>query len=879
MKKSKTIMIALIAILGITGGVKIYRDKAHEELNMKVEEEKKETPTEDKKEEETTKQEEEKKEENNNTEQEPEKEITTNQVSNQKPSTVKPGNQNQNTPSIIVPPSNTETPTIPEEPITPEDPTEEILEDLTITNDMLTNGVYQIANKKYKTLTIAEDIENHAKIVLDSIELKEKLVLENPGKYQLDITNATIPFLYVKDSTQNFARLFRSAIYKTMNKALEGATINVGESKIDYISINKNVEINGTNTVSTIEVNNSEEVVLNIPSQNVIVNTTGVVAINQKTETLLNQHGASLVVNAPIENLTNRETSTIRINGNNTITTFNNKGENTIVAGSGSITNANISASNTRIYANVTNKQISEDVEYVLIREEENINIVDAYSKAQGSVTFTLSEAVELSLKDTSVICNAGKSITLFKLTTEDNKTYTLSTSYFKNDSYALYITLPNGNIISKDFATDYANPTIENVVVERISKTEANLKLYGVDEGGKIYYILKEATARENITADMIKESGYVADVKVGFNNIALANLSPNVSYQLYYVVEGYFNNTGKVNGPIEIESQEIEVTPSKYEITYAKEEISNRFVFKLNRIPEKELTLEDFEIDCPSDSSLTIEGATFYVSPDLLTYIIEIPSNYGHKDNEYTIKIKVSENETIEKDFVTHLNPPVITGAVDNVKRISETEVEFKFNSDEAGTVYYGIYEWNGGIYDYNSTTPFASDVLTGKIASKSQKLNAGANTIQIDLSGINVTNNTQLWALYVDAVGNYRVGFVEHYKIPEYVETEKPLPESTLEITNMSYTNKSFTIEFNEEVLYNITQDDVVISVVGQGALPTKLMLIIDNSMSKKVKIEIGNYTLPVGEYQIEISATDLNEKTVKLVKKFEIKETIS
>ena len=41
-----------------------------------------------------------------------------------------------------------------------------------------------------------------------------------------------------------------------------------------------------------------------------------------------------------------------------------------------------------------------------------------------------------------------------------------------------------------------------------------------------------------------------------------------------------------------------------------YAKEEISNRFVFKLNRAPEKELTLEDFQIDCPSDSSLTIKG-----------------------------------------------------------------------------------------------------------------------------------------------------------------------------------------------------------------------------------------------------------------------------
>lgn len=92
-------------------------------------------------------------------------------------------------------------------------------------------------------------------------------------------------------------------------------------------------------------------------------------------------------------------------------------------------------------------------------------------------------------------------------------------------------------------------------------------------------------------------------------------------------------------------------------------------------------------------------------------------------------------------------------------------------------------------------------------------------------------------------------------------------------------MNYTNNSFAIEFSEEVLYNITQDDVKISVVKEGSLPSKLMLIIDNSVARKVNIEIGNYTLPVGEYQIEITATNTKGEIVKLVKQFEIKETIS
>ncbi len=867
MKKVKIIIILVVIALGITGGIKVLSNrKAKDTVVSQESEEKKEHPIYDANENE-------KKEEESKTDEEPIIDLPDEdkkEEENQPSSSISTKPSKPSVPNVPTKPNDT--PKEPEQPTNPEQP-EEKLEDLIIDSTLLTNGTYSLTNKKYKSVTITSDIESHAKIVLDTVKIEKELIIENPGKYQIDILNSNIPTMVVASKKRsNLFSFFRTI--KSMNKALEGATINVTDSQIKTLSINSNVEINGTNSVNNIEVNNSSEVILNIKSQNVVLNTTGHVAVNQKIDTLINQKKATIVVNAPIETFTNNEESTIRINGENKVTTLNNKGENTIIAGTGTVTNANIEANNTRIYTNVTNKTIGDHVEQLLIRQEELIQIVEAYSTNQGSVTFTLSEEIELTLKDLSVICNAGKNITLFNLSTNDNKTYTLSTSYYKNDSYALYITLPNGNIISKEFDTDYANPTVENVKIERITGTEALLKLYGVDEGGKIYYILDDAS-RMTINEETIKKTGQVANVKVGFNSIPIKGLVAEKTYELYYVIEGYFENTSKVKGPLTIPSQQKVENPNKYEIIYAKEEISNRFVFKLNRAPEKELTLEDFQIDCPSDSSLTIKDATFYVSPDLLTYIIVIPENYGHKDNEYTVRIKVSENETpIEKDFATHLNPPVITGAVDNVKRISETEAEFKFNSDEAGTVYFGLYEWNGGIYDYNSTTPFASDVLTGKINSQKQTLNAGANTIHLDLSKNEVTKNTRIWALFVDTVGNYRVGFVDHYKIPEY---EKPVPpiESGLQITNIDYTNKSFKIEFNEELLYDITQDDVTLSVVSGGSLPTKLMLMIDNMIAKKVTIEIANYVLPVGEYELTLKATDKNNKTVLLTKRIVIK----
>ena len=277
-----------------------------------------------------------------------------------------------------------------------------------------------------------------------------------------------------------------------------------------------------------------------------------------------------------------------------------------------------------------------------------------------------------------------------------------------------------------------------------------------------------------------------------------------------------------------------------------------------------------------CPTQKNLTIKGAKFITSPDLLTYIIIVPDNYGHKDNKYTVKIQISDTEKIESSFVSHFDPPAITGAVDNVKRVDENTAIFNFNSDEAGIVYYGIYEWNGGIYDYNSSTPFANDVIenvkNGDNNIKQQALNAGPNTITLDLTGYNVTRNTRVWALFVDYDGNYRTGFVDHYKIPETIdvpdETENELI-TNLEVRN----NKYITIDFKETIGW-VSSDDIELAVISGGSLPAKLLYSIDNDTPKKLSIEILNYVLTAGEYELKLHVLDKNEKPITLTKKIVI-----
>ena len=176
-------------------------------------------------------------------------------------------------PNIPEQPEEPEKPNVPEnpeEPDIPEVPDEETVTDLLITNSMLNNGVYRVENKQYNTITIS-GIDENAKIVLDHVTIKEDLTLVQPGKYQLDIVNSNMSNLLVTDGIQTFSSKGRAI--QNRNKVLQGATINFEESGVNQISISSNVEINGTTTVSNITINNTEEVVLNIPSETVKLNT------------------------------------------------------------------------------------------------------------------------------------------------------------------------------------------------------------------------------------------------------------------------------------------------------------------------------------------------------------------------------------------------------------------------------------------------------------------------------------------------------------------------------------------------------------------------------------------------------------------------------
>ncbi|WP_297135683.1 hypothetical protein [Terrisporobacter sp.] len=471
--------------------------------------------------------------------------------------------------------------------------------------------------------------------------------------------------------------------------------------------------------------------------------------------------------------------------------------------------------------------------------------------------------------------------MTVFDVTTQDNKTYTLNTSYYKDNTYELYITLPNGNIISKEFNYSYNHPTASKVVLDRTNSTEAVLDVYGVDEGGYLYYKLVEknnSRSNNSINTEDIKENGTKVFIKTEYNEIVISDLEENKEYDLYYVMEGYDGRTSPVYGPISLGKYEEKPESNGYKLDYVAEVESNRFVFTFNKPVKGDLKLDDFKIICPTESSLTTKGAKFIVSPDKKTYTIIVPDNYGHKDNKYTVSINMPDGSIVEGSFRSHFNPPVISG--ENIDRYAKDKIKFEFNSDERGTLYYGIYEWNNSILAGDSTTPMAEDVLSGKIKSTKVSLNSNYNELDIDLSGYSLTKNSRIWVLYVDYDGNYRNGFVDHYKIPEFTgNTEED--KSSLDITNIEVSKGSMgtllKLTFNEDLLYTFGQDKIKLQSLSGGTLPGRIGMSVSFPSNKLnyASIELMGVTLSTGDYRITIETYDSKDNPVKIVKEFTVK----
>ena len=793
-----------------------------------------------------------------------------------------------NIPSIPQEPNEPINPDIPSTPELPSEP-DIVLTDLNITKDDLVDGIITISNKIYNNIFIDSSLAD-SKIVLDNVEIKEKLILKDEAQYEVVINDSKIPYITVENN--QIKREENREL--NINKNINGPTLQLKNVKdIKNIDITGNASIYGDCNISNLHISNGM-LLLDAPTKfmNIDKNSSYAnITVNQIVNEISDSGNCTnIAINCNVDKVnSNGQNSNIYIKENITVDKINVNGNSTSIMGNGLLNAVEISGDNAKVYTKTPKENIiiNESAKNVFVGREEKFKINSIIPKQQGVIEFTLNEATSkpLKLSDISILCNGGNSMTVFDIKTNDNKTYTLSTSYYRDNIYELYITLPNGNIISREFNYSYNHPTASKVEVNRTSKTNAILDLYDVDEGGYLYYKLVEKNnirSKNNVLSkEDIKENGIKVSIKSNYNEILISDLKENTEYDLYYVMEGFDGRTSPVYGPLTVGLYNDETEVSEYKLDYLAEVEANKFVFTFNRPVEGELKLEDFKIICPSESTLTTKGAQFIVSPDKKTYTIIVPDNYGHKDNKYTVSVNMPDGTIVEGSFRSHFDPPVTSG--ESIERYAKDKMKFKFNSDEHGVLYYGIYDWNQSVFEGDSNTPMAEDVLSGKIKSQKAKLNSGYNELDIDLSGYTLTNKSRLWVLYVDYDNNYRVGFVDHYKIPEFtggtdVEEED---KSKLDITNLEvseyYGSTLLELYFNEDLTTTFGERNIKLQSLSGVNLPARIPMSVSfpSNESNYASIELRGLKLASGDYRITIETFDSKDKPVKIVKEFTVK----
>lgn len=161
-------------------------------------------------------------------------------------------------------------PEVPNEPVNPdtsnnpEVPSESdiLFSNLTITKDDLVDGMVTISNKTYKNIFIDSSLAD-SKIVLDNVEIKEKLILKDETQYEVAINNSTVP--YIKVENNQIKREKNKEL--NINKNINGPTLYLENIKeINNIDIYGNASIYGNTKILNLHIS-SGMLLLNAPTK------------------------------------------------------------------------------------------------------------------------------------------------------------------------------------------------------------------------------------------------------------------------------------------------------------------------------------------------------------------------------------------------------------------------------------------------------------------------------------------------------------------------------------------------------------------------------------------------------------------------------------
>ena len=414
--------------------------------------------------------------------------------------------------------------------------------------------------------------------------------------------------------------------------------------------------------------------------------------------------------------------------------------------------------------------------------EKQGFEIRSVEVTGSGRIRVTLNQSTEqaLGLEAFSILCNSGGSdMTILSVSTSDNRVYDLSTTYYRDQEYDIQITLADGTAISKVFVyrTDCAQITGVNAV--RTSGGEARIT-YNSDEPGYFYYLLREngqisayAASREDsgeVTESEIIGNGVKTQMEQHENRFTVSGLVEGMSYIMYYVA---VNTEGKaalvkslsIDGGIYEENAGAIKGAEAFAEKLENGEFLYGFEIELETATAESLTLDQFNISCPQNETTLGEVRT---SDNRIYRVYMQRGSIPKGNNTYTILISLKDGTQLKGTCYLDLQAPRVDAR--SIEWTDTDTIRVTVNSDEAGTLYYGIQDEVEGEGTITAKDP-------AQIYANGARESIGYGLNYITVTGIKEGQ----WFCYAseDAKGN-REDFYSYKQIPEYTEPE---PDDTL------------------------------------------------------------------------------------------------
>lgn len=414
--------------------------------------------------------------------------------------------------------------------------------------------------------------------------------------------------------------------------------------------------------------------------------------------------------------------------------------------------------------------------------EKQAIEIQSVEVTGTGRIRVTLSRETErpLTLEAFSIICNSGGSdMTILSVSTNDNRVYDLTTTYYRDQEYDIQITLPDGSTISKVFTYRTDCPQISGIGAVRTSAGEAGIT-YNSDAPGYFYYMLREdasgpaRAAGESVpTESELISNGVRTEMRQHENSFTVSGLAGGVSYTMYYMAVDTEDRATLVNSlSIASEIHEETATAIKRAEAFAEEQWNGEFLYgfeiELETATAETLTLDQFDISCPQNETTLGEVRT---SDNRIYRVYMQRGSIPKGNNTYTILITLKDGTQLRGSCYLDLQAPRVDAR--NIEWVDEDTIKVTVNSDEAGSLYYAIQDQVDGEGTIAPKDP-------AQIYAQGTKVSIGYGLNYITVKGAKAG---QWFCFASEDERNNRESFYSYKQIPEYTapapdDTEKPM-----------------------------------------------------------------------------------------------------